>query len=120
MAQKKLDELEWEPEPDPEGVEEWVKLDVGDILYGIYAGHYEDKTYGKNNYIFTEVMLKRKGSKGKEQYTKVGLNGSKNLERKMANKEENVPLKIERMEDIEVDKPNPMKCYQISVLKKHG
>jgi len=118
--QKRLDQLDWEPEPDPESVEEWVKLEVGDIIWGVLDTQYKDDTFGKNNYIFKDAVVKRKGKKEKDTYKRIGMNGSYDLDRKIKGKEDGTPLMIERLEDIQVDRPNPMKAYRISRIKSDG
>ena len=107
--QKSLEDIEWDEEnPISENtVDEWVKLEIGDTLTGVYVDHYKDKKYDNNKFIFNNATIIRAKNNEKKHYNKIGMNSSGNLDFILNNDDTYGPLKIIRTEDGEKkDKPN--------------
>jgi len=108
--QTNLENIEWDEknEVGNNTVDEWIKLNIGDVLIGVYTDKYEDGTYNKMKYFFSNATIIRSDGK-KQKYDKVGLNSSGNLDFKINNNEIlGTPLKIMRTQDKPIEgKPNP-------------
>ena len=122
MKQKSLENLVWDDENplNEQGIEvdEWIKLDIGDILIGVFVDKYEDNRFNKMKYFFSNVTIIRVKDNQTQHYQKIGMNSSGNLDFTLNNgySEElfGTPLKIIREQDIPIKgKPNPAHHFKI-------
>ena len=126
MKQKNLENIEWDNENPISNsnitIDAWVKLNIGDILIGIYIDKYTDPKYDNLKYIFQNATIidSKKGTK--ETYNKIGINDSGNLKFTLDNNELlGTPLKIIREQDIPLEgRPKPAHHFKIIQPKKQS
>jgi len=118
--QKTLENIDWDEEnPISENgnkVDEWIKLEIGDKLLGVFVDNYEDPKYNRMKYFFSNVTIIKAKDSTKLHYEKIGMNTSGNLDFTLKENEEllGTPLKIIRMDDIPIEgKPKPAHHFKI-------
>jgi hypothetical protein len=120
--QKSLEDLDWDDENpiSEKNVDEWIKLEIGDTLIGVYIDTFTDKQFDNKKYIFQNVTVIRTENGEKQHYNKVGMNSTGNLQFTLDNQEMlGTPMKIIRTEDGEKgDKPKAPHHFKIITPKK--
>lgn len=96
-------------------VDEWIKLEIGDTLIGVFVDKYEDPKYNRMKYFFSNVTIIKTKDSTKNNYNKIGMNTSGNLDFTLKDEELlGTPLKIIRMDDIPIEgKPKPAHHFKI-------
>lgn len=124
--QQSLESLDWDDEnpinDTDTSIEEWIKLEIGDMLIGVYVDKFKDKQFKKIKYCFSNVVITRAKTLKKEHYNKIGFNNTGNLSFTLDNEELlGTPLKIIREQDIPIPgKPKPAHHFKIIKPRNNG
>jgi len=119
MNQSTIEEKNWIKDEELPNVEEWIKLAVGETIEGKLLKKHLDNKYMKMKYIFEKAVVNRNDGTA-EIYETAGINGTSNMDFKMEKKQEGDFLKLERIEDKDLDKPNPLQQYITYHLEDGG
>jgi len=123
MTQTKLENLQYDEE-NPIGeqkIEAWIKLEIGDTLYGFFIDTYEDTKYGNQKYVFQNATIIHAKENKKEHYEKIGMNGTGNLPYLLTTKHLGNPYKIIRIENLpRPDKPNDAHQFRVFPVKNNS
>jgi len=121
MTQTRLEDLQYDEEH-PIGeqkIEAWIKLEIGDTLYGAFIDTYEDDKYKNQKYIFQNVTHIHAKENTKQHFEKIGMNGTGNLPFLLTNDRLGEAYKIIRIEDLpRPDKPNDAHQFRVFPVKK--
>lgn len=114
MKQISLDDIEFEKEEITTKTE-WIKLNIGDALIGIFVDRYKDTTYGHMKYIFQPANIIRIENGERETYDRIGMNSTGNLDYKLNAEILGQPLKILRITDLPPKQKGMNPIHQFSV-----